>query len=71
MREHYVLADRNFILDIRAAKRDLDWEPRYDNESMLIEAYDWYLTADASYRPTPHPVLRMLEFLTSLRSRPS
>jgi nucleoside-diphosphate-sugar epimerase len=67
VREHYVLADRDFILDIRAAKQALGWEPRYDNERMLTEAYDWYVTADASYRPASHPVLRVLDAVTSLR----
>jgi nucleoside-diphosphate-sugar epimerase len=69
VREHYLLADKTFILDIRAAKQALDWKPRYDNQRMLIEAYDGYLREDASCRPAPHPVLRMLDALTSIRPR--
>ena len=69
VREHYVLADRDFVLDIRAARQALDWEPRYDNERMLIEAYDRYVAAEEAYRPATHPVLRVLDSLTSLRPR--
>lgn len=69
VREHYVLADRDFILDIRAARDALGWEPRYGNERMLIEAYDAYVAAGEAYRPAPHPVLKLLDVLTALRPR--
>lgn len=67
VREHYVLADRDFILDINAAREALGWEPRYGNERMLIDAYDWYLGADPSWRPAAHPVLRLLDALSAFR----
>lgn len=69
VREHYVLADKDFVLDIRAAEQALAWEPRYDNQRMLIEAYDCYVTAGESFRPASHPVLRLLDAATSVMSR--
>lgn len=67
--EHYILADQNFVLDIAAARDALDWEPQYDNKSMMIDAYDSYLTAGEAFRPAPHPALRMLDAFTSLIPR--
>jgi len=58
--EHYKLADSDFILDIRAAREALGWEPRYDNAQMLAQAYDWYVSLDERARPVQHPVLRVL-----------
>ena len=59
--EHYLLADSNFILDIGEARRVLGWEPRFDNIAMMNAAYDWYVTADASYRPPRRAALRLLD----------
>jgi len=58
--EHYKLADSDFILDIRAARDALGWEPRYDNGQMLAQAYDWYASLSDSERPRQHPVVRVL-----------
>jgi nucleoside-diphosphate-sugar epimerase len=58
--EHYKLADSDFVLEIRAAKEALGWEPRYDNAKMLAQAYDWYVALDEQARPRPHPVVRLL-----------
>lgn len=66
--EHYILADRDFILDIGAAKRVLGWRPRYDNVQMLTEAYDWYAAADQRYRAALHPVVRILNALAPRRA---
>jgi nucleoside-diphosphate-sugar epimerase len=63
--EHYLLADRDFILDISAARRALGWQPRHDNVRMLIDAYDWYAAAGESDRPRPHPVVRILNAVTA------
>lgn len=41
--EHYLIADKNYILDTTKAKQILGWRPKYDNISMTIAAYDWYL----------------------------
>jgi dTDP-glucose 4,6-dehydratase len=62
--EHYILADRNFVLDTSAARRDLGWKPRYDNVRMLCEAYDWYASLDAPSRPPLHPVVRLLNAIS-------
>jgi nucleoside-diphosphate-sugar epimerase len=59
--EHYILADTNFILDISAAREQLGWQPRYDNVQMMCDAYDSHLAAGAAARPTPHPLLRLLD----------
>jgi nucleoside-diphosphate-sugar epimerase len=61
--EHYILADRDFVLDISAARRDLGWSPRYDNVGMLIDAYEWYVNAGESYWPRMHPLVRLLNRL--------
>jgi nucleoside-diphosphate-sugar epimerase len=67
--EHYLLADKDYLLDISAARRDLGYEPRHDNLRMLCEAYDWYAAAGPAWRPPPHPVLRLLDLAVSLRGR--
>jgi nucleoside-diphosphate-sugar epimerase len=59
--EHYILADQNFILDVDAAKQCLGWEPRFDNVQMMKDAYDAYLAAGEAARPTPHPLVKLLE----------
>jgi len=58
--EHYKLADSDFVLDIRAARQALGWEPKYDNARMLADAYDWYRSLGDQARPPQHPVVRML-----------
>jgi len=65
--EHYILADKNFVTDIEAARQELAWQPRYDNTRMLIEAYDWYIGAGPAYRPVSHPILRLLDRITPVR----
>jgi nucleoside-diphosphate-sugar epimerase len=59
--EHYILADTNFVLDIRAAREDLGWTPGFGNVEMMCDAYDAYVAAGAAARPRPHPVLRLLD----------
>ncbi|UCE86259.1 MAG: NAD-dependent epimerase/dehydratase family protein [Deltaproteobacteria bacterium] len=66
--EHYILADRDFILDIGAARRVLGWQPRHDNVRMLVDAYDWYAGADERYRFRPPVMLRILNALTPRRA---
>ncbi len=62
--EHYLLADRNFVLDIEEARSRLGWEPRSDNIRMTCDAYDWYCEHWREVAPKPHPALRILEALT-------
>lgn len=40
--EHYEMFDKNSILDISKAKRELGWKPKKDNIQMMAEAYNWY-----------------------------
>jgi nucleoside-diphosphate-sugar epimerase len=62
--EHYLLADREFALDVSHARRLLGWAPRYTNTLMTNEAYDWYVEAFPASRPLGHPVLRLVERLS-------
>jgi len=66
--EHYILADSNFILDIRAAREDLGWTPRFDNIQMLCDAYDSYLEGGEETRAKPHPLLRLLDAIVPHRT---
>jgi nucleoside-diphosphate-sugar epimerase len=59
--EHYLLADREFRLDMSRAHRLLGWTPRYTNVRMTNEAYDWYVAGWPATRPVGHPMLRLVE----------
>jgi dTDP-glucose 4,6-dehydratase len=65
--EHYILADTNFVLDIRAAREDLGWAPAYDNVEMMCDAYDSHVAAGPGARPAPHPILRILDAIVPHR----
>jgi nucleoside-diphosphate-sugar epimerase len=65
--EHYLLADKDYLLDIGAAQRDLGYRPRYDNVRMLLEAYDWYASAGPAWRPARHPILRLIDLVVPAR----
>jgi dTDP-glucose 4,6-dehydratase len=41
-REQYLLADRDCILDISKAKKELKWKPKRDEFTALLEAFDYY-----------------------------
>ncbi|HEY8515238.1 MAG TPA: NAD-dependent epimerase/dehydratase family protein [Candidatus Binatia bacterium] len=62
--EHYLLADRNFVLDITRARERLGWEPAGDNVQITCEAYDWYRQNWEKVAPKPNPALRLLEAIT-------
>ena len=62
--EHYLLADADFVLDIRRARERLGWEPRGTNISITCDAYDWYLRNWQRVTPRPNLPLRLLEALT-------
>jgi nucleoside-diphosphate-sugar epimerase len=66
--EHYLLADKDFVLDIRAAREALGWTPRQDNLEMMAEAYDWYVAAGEAYRPDPHLLVRLLHAAVPARA---
>jgi nucleoside-diphosphate-sugar epimerase len=59
--EHYILADRDFVLDIRAAQQELGFAPQFDNTQMLLDAYDAYVRSGPPALAPKHPVLRLLD----------
>jgi nucleoside-diphosphate-sugar epimerase len=40
---HALMYGRSFYFDISKAQTKLGWTPRYSNEEMFIESYEWYL----------------------------
>jgi nucleoside-diphosphate-sugar epimerase len=40
---HYRSADRDVVLDVTRAARELGWRPARSNLEALLEAYDWYV----------------------------
>ena len=40
---HALMYGRSLYFDIAKAKRELGWAPRYSNNEMFIESYEWYL----------------------------
>jgi dTDP-glucose 4,6-dehydratase len=41
--EQFMIADEEYILDISETIADLEWEPKYNDMDMLLEAYKSYL----------------------------
>ena len=41
---HASMFGRPFYFDISKARSKLEWAPRYSNEEMFVESYEWYLT---------------------------
>lgn len=41
--EHYLIADKDYILDTSKAKKELGWVPKYGHIEMMNAAYDWYI----------------------------
>lgn len=70
---HYLAYGKPSYFDIADAVNELGWQPRYSNDEMLIESYDWYLAnRDAVMRSkwaSPHKSgvkQGILKFLISL-----
>jgi nucleoside-diphosphate-sugar epimerase len=40
---HALMYGRSMYFDISKATTEMGWKPRYSNESMFVESYDWYL----------------------------
>ena len=40
---HSLMYGRSLYFDISRPKAELGWQPRYSNEEMICESYDWYL----------------------------
>ncbi|MDB6055275.1 MAG: UDP-glucose 4-epimerase, partial [Verrucomicrobiales bacterium] len=39
---HALMYGRSMYFDITRAKQELGWQPRYSNNEMFVESYDWY-----------------------------
>lgn len=70
---HAAMYGRSFYFDISKARAQLGWVPRYSNEEMLVESYEWYRAnrravlaadADASRHRSAinHGVLKLLHW---------
>jgi nucleoside-diphosphate-sugar epimerase len=40
---HALMYGRSMFFDITKAQRELGWQPRFSNEEMFLQSYDWYL----------------------------
>ena len=40
---HSLMYGRSMYFDISRAKRELGWAPRFSNEEMFVQSYEWYL----------------------------
>ncbi len=40
---HALMYGRSLYFDITKARAELNWQPRYSNEEMFVESYEWYL----------------------------
>jgi nucleoside-diphosphate-sugar epimerase len=40
---HWMMYGQSLWFDIEHVRERLDWEPRWSNEAMLADSYDWYL----------------------------
>jgi dTDP-D-glucose 4,6-dehydratase len=49
---------RSFYFDIVKARTKLGWSPRYSNDQMLVESYEWYLANRAAVLASPAPASR-------------
>jgi nucleoside-diphosphate-sugar epimerase len=45
---HASMYGRSFYFDISKARAKLEWAPRYSNNEMFIESYDWYVANRAN-----------------------
>jgi len=59
---HYKTPDKPFYFDTSKAKRILGWQPRDDNNKILISCYDWYINnknkIDSNYGTTHKNAVR-------------
>lgn len=40
---HALMYGRSMYFDVSRAKSELNWQPKFSNEEMFIDSYDWYL----------------------------
>ncbi len=70
---HSLMYGREMFFDIRKAREELGWAPKYSNDEMIQESYDWYVRhrdevlarAHASHHRSPVKlrILKLLELL--------
>lgn len=41
---HALMYGESLYFDISKARKELGWQPKFSNEEMLIESYEWYLS---------------------------
>ena len=48
---HALMYGRSLYFDITKAQKELEWKPRFSNNEMFVQSYDWYLqNRDATLR---------------------
>ncbi len=47
---HALVYGCSFYFDTTKAERELNWTPRYSNEEMICESYDWYRAHFTEYK---------------------
>jgi nucleoside-diphosphate-sugar epimerase len=62
--EHYLLADTTFVLDTTRARSLLGWQPRFDDVSLMTEAYDWFAAHADAVAPRRSPIVALLDALS-------
>jgi dTDP-D-glucose 4,6-dehydratase len=40
---HAMMYGRSLYFDITKAKTELGWQPRFSNNEMFVQSYEWYL----------------------------
>jgi nucleoside-diphosphate-sugar epimerase len=51
---HWIMYGRSMWFDIEPAREELGWQPRWSNEEMLCDSYDWFLEHRHTGHPTGH-----------------
>jgi nucleoside-diphosphate-sugar epimerase len=75
---HWLVYGKPLWFDITKARTELNWEPKYSNNAMLCEAYDWFVEhrdhlasegRSLHQSPTKQGVLRLLRSVSRAASR--
>lgn len=53
--EQFEIADQDYVLDIEPTMRLLDWQPRYSDQRMMVEAYQQFLQQNRQGAAPPKP----------------
>jgi dTDP-D-glucose 4,6-dehydratase len=40
---HALMYGRSLYFDITKAQQELGWQPRWSNDEMFVQSYEWYL----------------------------